>query len=80
MRRLQSEEAAMAEKPADNRPAMEHGEVKVIKNARIRPADPGKTPAEPGKTPGSAEAGVQEGEPTRDEVGKTPGSAEGGEQ
>jgi hypothetical protein len=51
----------MADKPKDNSPATEFGEVKVIKNAR----DPaGKTPepgaqdkaqkSEPGKTPGSA--------------------------
>jgi hypothetical protein len=61
----------MPDKPKDNRPAMEHGEVKVIKNDR-RAVDPGKTP-------GSAEQGVQEDEPTRDEAGKTPGSAESGE-
>jgi hypothetical protein len=62
----------MADKPKDNRPAMEHGEVKVIKNDR--------PPVDPGKTPGSAEAGATEGEPTRDEAGKTPGSAESGER
>ena len=63
----------MEQKPKDNRPAMEHGEVKVIKNERP------KRGVDPGKTPGSAEGGVQEGEPTRDEAGKTPASAESGE-
>jgi hypothetical protein len=62
----------MAQKPKDNRPAMEHGEVKVIKNDRPPRVDPGKTP-------GSAEQGVDESEPVRDEAGKTPGSAEAGE-
>jgi len=61
----------MASKPKDNRPAMEHGEVKVIKNEK---------PVDPGKTPGSAEAGVQRGEPTTDAAGKTPGSAESGDR
>ena len=46
-------------------------EIKVIKNER---------PVDPGKTPGSAEAGVQRGEPTTDAAGKTPGSAESGDQ
>jgi hypothetical protein len=79
----------MASKPKDNRPAREetilpatdvgrrpeyppaHGEVKVIKNDRQ---------VDPGKTPGSAETGVQRGEPTTDAAGKTPGSAESGDQ
>jgi hypothetical protein len=78
----------MANRPKDNRPATEetalpatdagrspeypaaHGQVKVIKNK----------PVDPGKTPGSAEAGVQRGEPTTDAAGKTPGSAESGNQ
>jgi hypothetical protein len=63
----------MPDKPKDNRPAMEHGEVKVIKNER-----PARR-VDPGKTPGSAEQGVEENEPTHDEAGKTPGSAESGE-
>jgi hypothetical protein len=49
---------------------MEHGEVKVIKNAPVKSVDPGKTP-------GSAEAGRPNDEPIRDEAGKTPGNAEG---
>jgi hypothetical protein len=61
----------MPDKPKDNRPAMDHGEVKVIKNDRRR--------VDPGKTPGSAEQGVEENDPTRDEAGKTPGAAESGE-
>jgi hypothetical protein len=61
----------MASKPKDNRPATEFGEVKVIKNDKR---------VDPGKTPGSAEAGVQRGEPTTDAAGKTPGAAESGEQ
>jgi len=61
----------MASKPKDNRPAMEHGEVKVIKNERQ---------VDPGKTPGSAEAGTQPSEPTNDAAGKTPGSAESGDR
>jgi hypothetical protein len=56
-------------KPKDNRPALEHGEVKVIKNERG---------VDPGKTPGSAEAGRERNEPTVDKAGKTPGSAESG--
>ena len=59
----------MANKPKDNRPAMEHGEVKVIKNERQ---------VDPGKTPESAEASVQRDEPTNDAAGNTPGSAESG--
>jgi hypothetical protein len=59
----------MANRPKDNRPATEYGEVKVIKNDKS---------VDPGKTPGSAEAGVQRGEPTTDAAGKTPGSAESG--
>ena len=59
----------MASKPKDNRPAMEHGEVKVIKNERQ---------VDPGKTPGAAESGLQRGEPIDDAAGKTPGSAESG--
>jgi hypothetical protein len=62
----------MVDKPKDNKPAMEHGEVKVIKN------EPPPGGVDPGKTPGSAEAGVQQGEPTGDPAGKTPGSAESG--
>ena len=76
----------MAEKPKDNKPATEFGEVKVIKN------EPPRDPA--GKTPGSAESGALE-EPAspatggarraehpvdkaqKDKPGKTPGSAEG---
>jgi hypothetical protein len=66
----------MADKPRDNRPAMEHGEVKVIKNAA---GSGGEEPGvDPGKTPGSAEEGTEEGEPTQDFAGKTPGSAEAG--
>ena len=61
----------MASKPKDNRPAMEHGEMKVIKNEK---------PVDPGKTPGSAEEGVRRGEPTTDAAGKTPGSAESGDR
>ena len=74
----------MAEKPKDNKPATEFGEVKVIKNEK----DPS------GKTPGSAESGAWE-EPAppatggarraehsvdtaqKDGPGKTPGKAEG---
>jgi hypothetical protein len=61
----------MADKPKDLKPAMEHGEVKVIKNA------PPKQGIDPGKTPGSAESGTQQGEPVQDRAGKTPGNAEG---
>jgi hypothetical protein len=60
----------MADKPKDLKPAMEHGEVKVIKNTPVKNVDPGKTP-------GSAEAGRPNDEPIRDEAGKTPGNAEG---
>jgi hypothetical protein len=60
----------MADKPKDLKPAMEHGEVKVIKNAPLKSVDPGKTP-------GSAEAGRPNEEPIRDRAGKTPGNAEG---
>jgi hypothetical protein len=60
----------MADKPQDLKPATEHGEVKVIKNAPIKNVDPGKTP-------GAAESGRPEDEPTRDRAGKTPGNAEG---
>lgn len=58
----------MADKPTDNKPATEHGEVKVIKNAEKpreenRAGRPGGTPEiqdpavtiRPGKTPGKAE-------------------------
>jgi len=62
----------MADKPKDLKPAMEHGEVKVIKN---KPA-PARG-VDPGKTPGSAEAGRPNDEPVRDRTGKTPGNAEG---
>jgi len=60
----------MADKPKDLKPAMEHGEVKVIKNERPKNVDPGKTP-------GSAEAGRPADEPVRDEAGKTPDDADG---
>ena len=59
----------MAEKPKDNKPATEFGEVKVIKNER-EPRD------EAGKTPGSAEPGALDGA-QKDRPGKTPGKAEG---
>jgi hypothetical protein len=59
----------MADKPQDNRPAMDHGEVKVIKNERPRSVDQGKTP-------GTEEASVQPGGPLRDRAGEAPGSAE----
>jgi len=62
----------MADKPKDLKPAMEHGEVKVIKNERPR-----RRSVDPGKTPGSAEAGRPADEPTQDPAGKTPGNAEG---
>jgi hypothetical protein len=62
----------MPDKPKDLKPAMEHGEVKVIKN-EPRP----RQPVDPGKTPGSAEAGRPGDEPTQDPAGKTPGNAEG---
>jgi hypothetical protein len=39
----------MADKPKDNKPATEFGEVKVIKNERE---------VDPGKTPGLAEGGA----------------------
>ena len=61
----------MADKPKDLKPAMEHGEVKVIKNQPPRPE------VDPGKTPGSAESGKRTDEPTQDPAGKTPGNAEG---
>ncbi|HWE23716.1 MAG TPA: hypothetical protein VG496_07220 [Myxococcales bacterium] len=64
----------MADKPKDLKPAMEHGEVKVIKNERPRPA---RRTWDPGKTPGAAETGRQADEPTQDPAGKTPGNAEG---
>ncbi len=54
----------MADKPKDNKPASEFGEVKVIKN------DPA------GKTPGSAESGALD-KAQKDQPGKTPGKAEG---
>jgi len=75
----------MADKPKDNKPASEFGEVKVIKN---EPRDPS------GKTPGAAESGARE-EPAspatggargaehvidraqKSGPGKTPGKAEG---
>ena len=57
----------MAEdKPKDNKPATEYGEVKVIKNER----DP------TGKTPGSAESGGLD-KAQKSGPGKTPGKAEG---
>jgi hypothetical protein len=61
----------MADKPQDLKPATEHGEVKVIKNA------PARMGVDPGKTPGSAEAGRPNDDPLRDRAGKTPGNAEG---
>ena len=63
----------MADKPKDLKPAMEHGEVKVIKNDPPRP----RKGVDPGKTPGSAEGGRPNDDPTRDPAGKTPGNAEG---
>lgn len=54
------------DKPKDNKPATEFGEVKVIKNER----DPS------GKTPGSAESGALD-KAQKDGPGKTPGKAEG---
>lgn len=56
----------MADKPKDNKPATEFGEVKVIKNER----DPS------GKTPGSAESGTLDGS-EKSGPGKTPDKAEG---
>jgi hypothetical protein len=61
----------MADKPQDLKPATEHGEVKVIKNA------PPKGNVDPGKTPGAAEVGRPNDEPIRDPAGKTPSNAEG---
>ncbi|HEX9575995.1 MAG TPA: hypothetical protein VF994_17995 [Myxococcales bacterium] len=61
----------MADKPQDLKPATEHGEVKVIKNA------PARKNLDPGKTPGSAEEGRPNDDPIRDPAGKTPGNAEG---
>jgi hypothetical protein len=61
----------MADKPQDLKPATEHGEVKVIKNAPVT------NNVDPGKTPGSAEAGRPNDDPVRDPSGKTPGNAEG---
>ena len=58
----------MASKPQDNKPATEHGEVKVIKNER--PRDPA------GKTPGSAESGALD-DAQKSGPGKTPDKAEG---
>ena len=43
----------MADKPKDNKPATEYGEVKVIKNEPL-PRD------QAGKTPGSAESGAMD--------------------
>ena len=48
----------MADKPKDNRPATEFGEVKVIKNELEAPLpEPGEKPrkAEPAETPEGAE-------------------------
>ena len=59
----------MTDKPRDNRPATEFGEVKVIKNA------PPVTDAS-GKTPGSAESGALD-KAQKEGPGKTPGKAEG---
>ncbi|TMA28370.1 MAG: hypothetical protein E6J78_06920 [Deltaproteobacteria bacterium] len=59
----------MADKPKDNKPATEYGEVKVIKNERE---------VDPGKTPGAAEGSVPPGGPKQpDQPGKTPDKAEG---
>jgi hypothetical protein len=55
----------MADKPQDLKPATEHGEVKVIKNAPPKNVDPGKTP-------GSPEAGRPADDPVRDPAGKAP--------
>jgi hypothetical protein len=48
----------MDEKPRDNKPATEFGEIKVIKNEGEKP-EPEKVPEtprdKPGKTPGKAE-------------------------
>ena len=57
----------MAEKPKDNKPATEYGEIKVIKNERKDPA---------GKTPGSAESGALD-PAQKSGPGKTPDKAEG---
>ena len=59
----------MADKPRDNKPATEHGEVKVIKNEPL-PRD------QAGKTPGSAESGAMD-KAQKSGPGKTPGNAEG---
>ncbi len=59
------------DKPRDNKPASEFGEVKVIKNER--PPTPRDAA---GKTPGSAESGALDGA-QGDGPGKTPGNAEG---
>ena len=56
----------MADKPEDNKPATEFGEVKVIKNE----------PAPAGEMPGAAESGALD-KAQKSEPGKTPGSAEG---
>jgi hypothetical protein len=58
----------MADKPKDNKPASEFGEVKVIKNEKPRDAA--------GKTPGSAESGALD-KAQKSGPGKTPGNAEG---
>ena len=55
------------DRPKDNKPATEFGEVKVIKD---EPRDPA------GKTPGSAESGALD-KAQKDQPGKTPGNAEG---
>ncbi len=57
----------MADKPKDNTPATEFGEIKVIKDA---PKD------RSGKTPGSAESGALD-DAQKSEPGKTPGKSEG---
>ena len=58
----------MADKPKDNTPAKEYGEVKVIKNESEE--------SSPGKTPGVSEGSLEDQLP-RDKAGKTPGKAEG---
>ena len=54
-------------KPKDNKPATEYGEIKVIKNERKDPA---------GKTPGSAESGALD-PAQKSGPGKTADKAEG---
>jgi hypothetical protein len=58
----------MANKPKDNKPASEFGEVKVIKN---------EGEVDPGKTPGAAEGVPRPGTKQPDPSGKTPDKVEG---